>query len=439
MASLRSLAFQVNHFELQLITPAKPTPLEMKLLSNIDDQQCLRSHVPFIMSYKNNHSILSKPNDPVEVIRDALSKALQFYYPLAGRLREGPNKKLMVDCTGEGILFVEANAEVTLDELGDAILPPCPFLDGFLFNVPGSDGILGSPLCLIQVTRLSCGGFIFALRLNHTICDALGLVQFLNAVGEIAQGKYAPSITPVWERELLSARDPPRISCTHEEFDDSIDHSYLNYGATVQQCYCFGPKEIKSLREHLPPHLSTCSSTFELITACVWKCRTISLDMDPEQIVRLSCVVTALGKHNNVCLPLGYYGNTFTYPAVVSTAERLCNSPLGYAVELVKKSKAKMSEEYLRSAIDFVEVRGRPPFALEGMSDFLVSDNTRTGLGEIDFGFGKPVYAGVAKSTDLISFYVRSTNKEEREILVPVCLPLLSMEIFQQELKKMIG
>ncbi|KAL6200351.1 hypothetical protein ACLB2K_030133 [Fragaria x ananassa] len=87
---------------------------------------------------------------------------------------------------------------------------------------------------------------------------------------------------------------------------------------------------------------------------------------------------------------------------------------LGYAVELVKKSKEKMSEEYFRSAIDFVEIRGRPPLAMEGMSDFIVSDTTRTGLGEIDFGLGKPVYAGVAKSIDLISFYVRSTNNEER-------------------------
>ncbi|KAL6195422.1 hypothetical protein ACLB2K_031041 [Fragaria x ananassa] len=75
-----------------------------------------------------------------------------------------------------------------------------------------------------------------------------------------------------------------------------------------------------------------------------------------------------------------------------------------------------MSEEYCRYAIDFVDVRGRPLLAMEGMSDFLASDNTRTGLGEIDFGLGKPVYAGVAKSTDLISFYVRSTNKEERNL-----------------------
>lgn len=145
------LGFQVNRCEPRLITPAKPTPYETKLLSDIDNQQGLRFHVPFIMSYKNNPSISSKQNDPVEMIIDALSRALEFYYPLAGRLREVQNKKLVVDCTGEGFLFVEANAKITLDELGDAILPPCPFLDEFLFNVPGSDGILGSPLLLIQV------------------------------------------------------------------------------------------------------------------------------------------------------------------------------------------------------------------------------------------------------------------------------------------------
>ena len=32
-----------------------------------------------------------------------------------------------------------------------------------------------------------CGGFIFAVRLNHAICDVIGLDQFLNAIGEMAR------------------------------------------------------------------------------------------------------------------------------------------------------------------------------------------------------------------------------------------------------------
>ncbi|KAG8388646.1 hypothetical protein BUALT_Bualt02G0147000 [Buddleja alternifolia] len=63
--------------------------------------------------------------DPVMIIRDALAKTLVYYYPHAGRLIEGPDNKVMVNCTAEGVVFVEANAHATIEELGDMVLPPC--------------------------------------------------------------------------------------------------------------------------------------------------------------------------------------------------------------------------------------------------------------------------------------------------------------------------
>ena len=64
--------------------------------------------------------------DPVIVIREALAQTLVFYYPFAGRLREGPDLKFIVECTSEGAIFTEAeaNADVTLDHFGDAPHPP---------------------------------------------------------------------------------------------------------------------------------------------------------------------------------------------------------------------------------------------------------------------------------------------------------------------------
>ncbi|PQQ12215.1 methanol O-anthraniloyltransferase-like [Prunus yedoensis var. nudiflora] len=279
------------------------------------------------------------------------------------------------------------------------------------------------------------------------MCDARGLAQFLNAIGEMAQGADSPSIPPVWARELLNARDPPTITRPHYEYDQLLDSqgsfiAAIDQSNMAQRSFHFSPQQIRALRKHLPPHLSTRSS-FELITACVWKCRTLSLRLNPTDTVRISCAVNARGKRfNDLCLPLGFYGNAFGIPTVVSTAELLCASPLGYGVELVRKSKAQMDKEYnvlstCNHWLIFSVIRGWPPFPM-GWNVFAVSDNRHTGLGEFDVGWGRPLFAGLARVVSVISFYVRDNNQEEEfGTLVPICLPSTCLERFEEELKKM--
>ncbi|GMY07706.1 benzyl alcohol O-benzoyltransferase-like, partial [Fagus crenata] len=216
-----SLVFTVRRCKPELVAPAKPTPHEFKQLSDIDDQEGLRFQIPVIQFYKYDPSMQGR--DPMKVIREALAQTLVFYYPFAGRLREGPGRKLVVECTGEGMLFIEADADVTLEQFGNALQPPFPCLEELLFDVPGSGGVLNCPLLLIQVTRLKCGGFILALRLNHTMSDGYGLVQFMMAVGDFAHGARSPSILPVWQRYLLNARDPPHVTCEHCAYDEVAD------------------------------------------------------------------------------------------------------------------------------------------------------------------------------------------------------------------------
>ena len=73
------------------------------------------------------------------------------------------------------------------------------------------------------MTRRRCGGFALALRYNHIISDGMSIIQFMIAVGEMAQGASAPSIPPVWQRELLNARNPPQVTFTHHEFDKVVE------------------------------------------------------------------------------------------------------------------------------------------------------------------------------------------------------------------------
>jgi len=142
--------FTVRKRPAVLVAPAAPTPRELKRLSVFDEQDSMRFQISNLHFYRRDESMGGK--DPVRVIQEALAKALVPYYPFAGRLREHDGCKLAVDCTGEGVLFVEADADVGLEHFGDPVLPPFPCLEELIFDVPGSSAILNSPLLLFQVT-----------------------------------------------------------------------------------------------------------------------------------------------------------------------------------------------------------------------------------------------------------------------------------------------
>ncbi|XP_065853974.1 benzyl alcohol O-benzoyltransferase-like isoform X2 [Euphorbia lathyris] len=253
------LVFKVHRQQSELIIPANPTPHDFKPLSDIDDQDGLRVQLPLIFLYRFHPSM--RRNDPVRLFKQSLAQTLVFYYPFAGRIREWPNRKLVVECTGEGVLFVEADADVSLEQFGDAIRPPFPCFDELLFDVPGSNGIVNCPLMLIQVTRLMCGGIIIGLRYNHTISDATGILQFWSTVGEMARGARVPTVPPVWERHLLNARDPPSVTCVHEEYTEVADtDENIPLVDKDHRSFFFGKEEISSLRRLAPPHLGHCSS-----------------------------------------------------------------------------------------------------------------------------------------------------------------------------------
>jgi hypothetical protein len=266
--------------------------------------------------------------------------------------------------------------------------------------------------------------------------DSLGLAKFLNTVGEFARGERAPSLLPVWKRDILSARNPPRVTCVHHEFDETTTTNIsLDQGSNmVHRSFFFGPRELKAIRKHIPPHLQKCSN-FEVLTSCIWRCRALALQLDPKEDVRLSCVINARGKQG-VVVPPGYYGNAFAYPSAISRAGLLCASPLGYALELARRLKTQMNEEYIKSVADLMVIKGRPHYATG--SNFVVVDLSRSGLGEVDLGWGKPIYGGATGALPYFSIYGRFKNSKGVEgIVVPIWLLQPVMERFQQELLKM--
>ncbi|XP_028784371.1 benzyl alcohol O-benzoyltransferase-like [Neltuma alba] len=207
----------------------------------------------------------------------------------------------MVDCNEGGVIFIEADADVCLYQFGDPLKPPFPCFEELLYNVPGSEGVTNCPLLLIQVTRLKCGGFIFTHRLNHTMSDGLGFVQLVKALAEITQGGCEPSIHLVWCRELLNARDPPRMTCPHTEYDEvpNNDDDETRNEDMVYDSFFFGPNQLKAIHQLFPHHHHRQNSSFEVLTAFIWRCCTIALQLEPDKEVRLMCNNNVRNKKSN--------------------------------------------------------------------------------------------------------------------------------------------
>jgi Transferase family len=55
--------------------------------------------------------------EPANVIKEALAKALVFFYPLAGRIVEPEPGQPAIECSAHGVYFVEAKADCTLEDV----------------------------------------------------------------------------------------------------------------------------------------------------------------------------------------------------------------------------------------------------------------------------------------------------------------------------------
>lgn len=136
----------VNQREPSLVVPAEETENGLYFLSNLD--QNIAVTVQTIYCFKSE----DKGNEnAAEVIRNALAKVLVHYYPLAGRLTISSEGKLIVNCTGEGAVFVEADADCNMEEIGDIAKPDPLTLGKLVYNVPGAKNILEIPPLVAQV------------------------------------------------------------------------------------------------------------------------------------------------------------------------------------------------------------------------------------------------------------------------------------------------
>ncbi|XP_049413412.1 shikimate O-hydroxycinnamoyltransferase-like [Solanum stenotomum] len=425
---------KINIKESTLVKPSKPTPTKRIWSSNLD-LIVGRIHLLTVYFYKPNGSSSFFDN---KVMKEALSNVLVSFYPMAGRLARDEQGRIEVNCNGEGVLFVEAESDSCIDDFGD--FTPCLELRKLIPSVETSGDISTFPLAIFQVTRFKCGGVALGGGVFHTLSDGLSSLHFINTWSDIARG-LSVAIPPFIDRTLLRARDPPTCSFEHVEYHPPPTLNSSKKGEST------GPKSsttamlkfsseqlglLKSKSEHE-------GSTYEILAAHIWRCTSKARGLPDDQLTKLH---VATDGRSRLCPPLppGYLGNVvFTATPIAKSCE-LQSEPLKNSVKRIHNELIKMDDNYLRSALDYLElqpdlstlIRGPTYFASPNLN---INSWTRLPVHECDFGWGRPIHMGPACILYEGTIYIiPSPNTKDRNLRLAVCLDADHMPLFEKYL-----
>eukprot|EP01018_Ginkgo_biloba_P022459 Gb_27184 [translate_table: standard] len=435
-----------------VIRPQEPTQRQAFFLSNID--QKLAFTVQLV------HFFEAQPLLPfdaiIELLIQVLRRLLVPYDFIAGRLRfESEKGRLEIDCNGVGVPLVVASTELALNDLRDITYPNPAFtqlmmLDGFQSNPRLEDAHLAS----FQVTRFKCGGFAVGTAGNHTLMDGVSVVHFARNLAALAQG-HELAVIPYTDRTCLKARSPPQIKYDHVQLLDTNDpvlpgatapNSYFmrrkpNILQTdsamlkpsekhVFRLFSVSGKTIQRLKEAAmgDGRLKRCSS-FEVTVAHVWRARSIAMGLRKEDVSTVQFAVDIRSRMEPP-LPKEFAGNALVSAYARASGKELEESSVCVLVEKLQEGLSRVTDEYVRSKIDWLELHDGIPCTENG---FYVSAWSKLGLEGMDFGWGiRSLYAGPVVNGKVNFVIFLPHRKDEDGINVYIGLEAHRMTTFEQ-------
>ncbi|CAI0452700.1 unnamed protein product [Linum tenue] len=327
------------------------------------------THVPTVYFYKSTPST-SHPN-LLDHLKDSLARTLVTFYPLAGRLEPIHGGRFDLDCNGLGVRFIEAEAKTTsLDELGgDEDLSSCTDFQPLIPEVDYTRPIGEWPLLLVQVTKFRCGGIGLGFNISHAVVDGLSALHFFNEWARVARGKGI-GMVPFLDRKVLRAGQPAAVS-RHPRFDPA---EFQRPPALLPEAGCSNNKGNKPHYETKVAKLKMTKtkvqmlkdmanettfdhrpySTYETLTAHIWRCACKARKLKPEQLTSVGVCVDSR-RRMNPPLPNAYFGNAVLDIKAVSRSADLITKPLGYAAGKIRRAVEKADGEFLTSAIDYLK------------------------------------------------------------------------------------
>ncbi|URE48483.1 Transferase family [Musa troglodytarum] len=393
----------INLRQTTMVRPAEQTPRRRLWNSNLD-LVVPRFHTPSVYFYRPNGS---RGFFDAAVLRSALERALVPFYPMAGRLGRGEDGRVEIDCNGEGVLFVEAEApDATVDDFGD--FAPTMEMKQLIPHVDYTGDISSFPLLVLQVTYFKCGGVSLGVGMQHQVADGFSGLHFINSWSDIARGLDV-AVPPFMDRSILRARDPPTPYFPHVEHhpaphmkrhhrpgaEDSVEAPT----AAAVDIFKLTKAQLSLLKLKAPPG-PTAYSTYALLAAHVWRCACVARGLPPDQPTKMY-IATDGRQRLRPALPEGYFGNVIFTATPIATAGEVAPEGCGPAPAAgrIQAALARMDEPYLRSALDYLELQPDLAALVRGAHTFRcpnigLTSWVRLPIHDADFGWGRPVFMG---------------------------------------------
>ncbi|PIN20432.1 hypothetical protein CDL12_06902 [Handroanthus impetiginosus] len=394
---------KITFQESTLVFPSQETVTRSLFLSNID--QILNYSIPTVFFFSAN------PDYPPQVVckrlKLAVEKVLVPYDFMAGRLKLNQESgRLEIDCNAAGAGFVVASSEFSLDELGDLVCPNLAFQQlavQTLDNPPANKD--NQPLFILQVTSFKCGGFAIGMCVNHILLDGLSARTFNENLASQAFDDKPFAAVPCLNRSLLAARSPPLVEFSHPEF--FIPKNLPNSGPPVFDCkkeelvskiFKLSSSDIAFLKNKATPPLAAETnatapariSSFNVAAALIWRCKALSYDDDcnKDRVSTLLNVVD-LRSRLNPPLPPSYCGNAVLVAYSSAECGNIEKGPFSKLVEMVSEAPKRITNAYVKSVIDWLEMSKGIP-----CGEYMVSSWLRLGFEQVEYPWGKPVHSG---------------------------------------------
>ncbi|XP_065869325.1 shikimate O-hydroxycinnamoyltransferase [Euphorbia lathyris] len=424
----------INVKESTLVQPAEETPRVGLWNSNVD-LVVPRFHTPSVYFYRPTGA----PNffDP-DVIKTALSKALVPFYPMAGRLRRDEDGRIEINCNAQGVLLVLADTTSVVDDFGD--FAPTLELKKLIPTVDYSGGISTFPLLVLQITHFKCGGVSLGVGMQHHVADGFSGLHFVNTWSDMARGLDL-TVPPFIDRTLLRARDPPQPAFHHVEYQPPPSlkacAETTKPDSTTVSIFKLSREQLNVLKSKAKEDGNTTSySSYEMLAGHVWRstCRARGLGDDQETKLYIA---TDGRSRLQPPLPPGYFGNVIFTATPIAVGGDLISKPTWYAAGRIHDALVRMDHDYLRSALDYLElqpdlsalVRGAHTFKCPNLG---ITSWVRLPIHDADFGWGRPIFMGPGGiAYEGLSFILPSSTNDG-SLSVAIALQSEHMKLFEK-------